>query len=769
MANNQNMSRMARRREGKQSKSPKPPKKLWRRILKWTLLGLLLIFIAGVGLFSWYAKDAPEVTQAKLESGGSSTIYDRSGNEITTLGLENRDYVKASEIQQQLKDAVVSIEDRRFYDEKLGIDPVRILGAAFNNMTGTGDGLQGGSTLTQQLIKLSVFSTKSSDQTLRRKAQEAWLAMQVQQKYSKDQILEYYINKVFMNYGQYGMSTGAKFYFNKSLKDLSLAQTAFIAGLPQSPAGYDPYEYPQKATQRRNAVIDAMLRDKKITAAAAKQAKATPITDGLQPKQQQTNTTTNDKVIDSYLTQVIAEVKKKTGLNPYTDNLDIYTNIDMSAQKRLYDIVNTDDYVSFPDDAFQTGVTMTDPDNGQVLAQIGGRKTGDVRLAYNRAAQNTRSNGSTMKPLMDYGPAIEYLNYSTYEQMTDEPYKYPGTTISLYDWDKKYQGRISMRTALEQSRNIPAVKTLSAVGMTNAVKFLKGLGIDLPASEQYLSSAIGASVNTVEEAGAYGAFANGGTYYKPYYVNKVVSADGNTQTFNSQGTRAMKSSTAYMITDMLKGVLTKGTGTSAAISGLYQAGKTGTTDYSDEELKQNPALNATGIAKDAWFTGYTRNRVISVWTGYDKPTSHGISYAEQTVSQKIYKALMSYTSQNLDNKDWTKPDTVESYNILKGSNPGTAITSGSANTTKELYVRGHGPSSHKAVAESSSSSSASSESSSSKESSSESSNAVSASVASSASSSNVSSAAPSSATPSKEEPSASSEPASSAGGPGGNQ
>ncbi len=387
---------------------------------------MLLIFIAGVGLFSWYAKDAPEVTQAKLESGGSSTIYDRSGNEITTLGLENRDYVKASEIPQQLKDAVVSIEDRRFYDEKLGIDPVRILGAAFNNMTGTGDGLQGGSTLTQQLIKLSVFSTKSSDQTLRRKAQEAWLAMQVQQKYSKDQILEYYINKVFMNYGQYGMSTGAKFYFNKSLKDLSLAQTAFIAGLPQSPAGYDPYEYPQKATQRRNAVIDAMLRDKKITAAAAKQAKATPITDGLQPKQQQTNTTTNDKVIDSYLTQVIAEVKKKTGLNPYTDNLDIYTNIDMSAQKRLYDIVNTDDYVSFPDDAFQTGVTMTDPDNGQVLAQIGGRKTGDVRLAYNRAAQNTRSNGSTMKPLMDYGPAIEYLNYSTYEQMTDEPYSILG-------------------------------------------------------------------------------------------------------------------------------------------------------------------------------------------------------------------------------------------------------------------------------------------------------------------------------------------------------
>ncbi|EPC12139.1 PBP1A family penicillin-binding protein [Lacticaseibacillus paracasei] len=759
MADNQNMSRMARRREDKFTKgsAPKPPKRLWRRILKWTLLAILAFFILGVGLFSWYAKDAPEVTQAKLESGGSSTIYDRSGNEITTLGLESRDYVKASEIPQQLKDAVVSIEDRRFYDEKLGVDPVRIIGAAFNNITGTSDGLQGGSTLTQQLIKLSVFSTKSSDQTLRRKAQEAWLAMQVQQKYSKDQILEYYINKVFMNYGQYGMSTGAKFYFNKSLKDLTLAQTAFIAGLPQSPAGYDPYEYPQKATQRRNAVIDAMLRDKKITATAAKQAKATPITDGLKPKQQQTNTATNDKVIDSYLTQVIAEVKKKTGLNPYTDNLDIYTNIDMGAQRRLYDIVNTDEYVNFPDDAFQTGVTMTDPNNGQVLAQIGGRKTGDVRLAYNRAAQNTRSNGSTMKPLMDYGPAIEYLNYSTYEQMTDEPYTYPGTSISLYDWDKKYQGRISMRTALEQSRNIPAVKTLSTVGMANAVKFLSGLGINLPSSEQYLSSAIGASVNTVQEAGAYGAFANGGTYYKPYYVSKVVTADGNTQTFNSQGSRAMKSSTAYMITDMLKGVLTKGTGTSAAISGLYQAGKTGTTDYSDAELQQNPALNATGIAKDAWFTGYTRSRVISVWTGYDKPTSHGINYAEQTISQEIYKALMTYTSQSLTNRDWTKPDTVESYNILKGSNPGTAITGGSGDTTKELYVRGHGPSSRKAAVESSSSSSSSSASSSSRE--------------SIESSSSVSSSEPvvsasASSQPSNQEPSASSSEPSTPSGSG---
>ncbi|WP_125696458.1 PBP1A family penicillin-binding protein [Lacticaseibacillus yichunensis] len=719
MANQSAPSRMAKRRQ--RPTKPKKKRNRFLSVLKWLVILFLAAVAAGVGLFAYYAKDAPTLTKADLIDGSSAILYAADNKEFATLGTKNTVYVSANNIPTQLKQAVVSIEDRRFYQEKFGIDPIRIGGAALNNvvgkLTGNGSGLEGGSTLTQQLVKLSVFSTKASDQTFRRKAQEAWLAMQVERTYSKEQILEFYINKVYMDNGQYGMATGAKYYYGKDLKQLTLAQTALIAGMPQSPVGYDPYEHPEAAKTRRDAVLAAMLRDKKITKAQAAAATATPITDGLVKQTAAKNETETDKVIDSYLTEVIAEVKKKMNANPYTDGLKIYTNLNMKAQKRLYEIVNSDDYVTFPDNKMQVAVTMTDPNTGNVIAQIGGRKTGDVRLGFNRATRNTRSNGSTMKPLMAYGPAIEYLNYSTYQQLDDSKYIYPGTSTQLYDWDRTYLGMMSMRAALVQSRNVPAVRTLEEVGMSKAVNFLKGLGIDLPKDEQYGSSAIGASVTTEEEAAAYGAFANGGTYYEPTYIRKVVKPDGTTVDFTANGNRAMKSSTAYMITDMLKGVFSgSGTATSAAISGLYQAGKTGTTDYSEAELAANPALNQTGIAKDAWFTGYTRQRVISVWTGYDKATEAGLNYSQQTISQQIYKALMTYDieAQNLKNEDWTKPDSVLVEHILRGSNPGTAVTGNTANTTRELYVRGYGPTTQTTVKtekESSSSSSASSSSS----------------------------------------------------------
>ncbi|WP_054723377.1 PBP1A family penicillin-binding protein [Lacticaseibacillus nasuensis] len=656
----------------------KPKRHLWVRILRVVAILFVVGVAAGVGLFAYYAKDAPTVSATDLKASGGPVVYDKDNKEITKLGTAQT-YVQSAKIPQTLKDAVVSIEDRRFYSEKFGVDPIRIAGAAVNNVLGRSNGMQGGSTLTQQLIKLAVFSTKASDQTLRRKAQEAWLAYKINKQYSKAQILEYYINKVYMDNGQYGMETAAEYYYDKPLSKLTLPQLALLAGMPQSPVTYDPYTNPEAATTRRNEVINAMLRDKKITSADAATAKSTAITLGLvkqQKAQQATNAT--DKIIDPYLVQVIAEVKKKLQVNPYTTSMKIYTNLDMSAQTRLYDIVNSNKYVTFTNNKMQEAVTMTDPNTGAVLAQSGGRKLGNVRLGFNRATRNTRSNGSTMKPLMDYGPAIEYLNYPTSERLSDAPYKYPGTNTSLYNWDKTYMGNITMRKALVQSRNIPAIKTLEKVTIPKSLEFLKGLGINLPQDEQVYASGIGASVSTEKEAAAYGAFANGGTYYKPYYVRKVVTDDGQTTKFDSTGSRAMKSSTAYMITDMLKGVFTAGTGTSAAISGIYEAGKTGTTNYSDAELAANPALNGVGIAKDAWFTGYTTHRVISIWTGYDKATTAGLNYSEQTISQQIYKQLMSYVIQQdgLTNTDWTKPSSVVATTI---------------NGTRELYVRGYAP------------------------------------------------------------------------------
>ena len=662
----------------------------WLKII----LSVFLIFIlCGSGLFIYYIKSAPKLSTSKLQAKGASTIYDNTGQVITTLGTGNQVYAQESDIPNTLKNAIISVEDRHFYQEKLGIDPVRIVKAAFDDITGKGDlGLQGGSTLTQQLIKLSYFSTKESDRTLKRKAQEAWLAMQASRQYSKAQILQFYINKVYMGNGVYGMLSAAEYYFGKPLNDLSLSQLALLAGMPQSPNGYNPYTNPTQAKLRRDTVLNAMYNNNKITAQQLADAKATPINSGLVTQTSQQNNTEETKVVDSYVKEVINEVKNKMKLNPYTDSLKIYTNLNLKLQQQLYNIVNTNEYVAFPNNQLQTAVTMINPNNGKIMAQIGGRKVGNVQFGYNRAVATNRSNGSTMKPIMDYGPAIEYDNWSTYTLLDDTPYVYPGANTQLYDWDHKYLGKMTMRKALVESRNVPAIRTLQKVGLNKAINFVKGLGINLPQSEQVLSTGIGANVSTLQSAAAYAAFANGGIYYKPYYINKITLADGTTYNYNSQGTRAMKPSTAYMITNMLAGVPKADIGRAANIPGLYQAGKSGSVAYSQNEIAQNPAL--TNLCKDAWYTGYTQHAVISVWTGYDQPLTNGLTLAQESISQEIYKALMSYYAQNVTNTNWHMPSNVISENIVNNSPMPGVIAAANAKPstyTKQLYILGTQP------------------------------------------------------------------------------
>ncbi len=259
------------------------PQKLWRKILKWTGLFILVALVSGVGLFAYYAKDAPSISEKQLTSGGSSGLYDTDGKFIVSLGSAKRDYVANQDIPQTIKDAVVSVEDRRFYSNPLGIDPIRIVTSALGNVS-SGSISGGASTLTQQLVKLTVFDTTAAQRTLRRKAQEAWLAMKLEQQYTKDQILEFYVNKVYMNYGVYGMETASQYYYGKSLKELTLAQAAVIAGMPNAPVNFDPYVYPDNTAKRRNLVLDAMYKNKKITKQEYDDAKATKITEGLVAK-----------------------------------------------------------------------------------------------------------------------------------------------------------------------------------------------------------------------------------------------------------------------------------------------------------------------------------------------------------------------------------------------------------------------------------------------------------------------------------------------------
>lgn len=631
------------------------------RLIKYLSISFLSLVIAAIvlggGVFFYYVSKAPSLSESKLVATTSSKIYDNKNQLIADLGSERRVNAQANDIPTDLVKAIVSIEDHRFFDHR-GIDTIRILGAFLRNLQS--NSLQGGSTLTQQLIKLTYFSTSTSDQTISRKAQEAWLAIQLEQKATKQEILTYYINKVYMSNGNYGMQTAAQNYYGKDLNNLSLPQLALLAGMPQAPNQYDPYSHPEAAQDRRNLVLSEMKNQGYISAEQYEKAVNIPITDGLQSLKSASN---YPAYMDNYLKEVINQVEEETGYNLLTTGMDVYTNVDQEAQKHLWDIYNTDEYVAYPDDELQVASTIVDVSNGKVIAQLGARhQSSNVSFGINQAVETNRDWGSTMKPITDYAPALEYGIYdSTATIVHDEPYNYPGTNTPVYNWDRGYFGNITLQYALQQSRNVPAVETLNKVGLNRAKTFLNGLGIDYPSI--HYSNAI--SSNTTESdkkygassekmAAAYAAFANGGTYYKPMYIHKVVFSDGSEKEFSNVGTRAMKETTAYMMTDMMKTVLTYGTGRNAYLAWLPQAGKTGTSNYTDEEI-ENHIKTSQFVAPDELFAGYTRKYSMAVWTGYSNRLTPLVGNG-LTVAAKVYRSMMTYLSEGSNPEDWNIPE-----------------------------------------------------------------------------------------------------------------
>ena len=465
-----------------------------------------------------------------------------------------------------------------------------------------------------------------------------------------------------MSNGNYGMQTAAQNYYGKDLRELSLPQLALLAGMPQAPNQYDPYSHPEAALDRRNLVLSEMKGQGYISAEQYEKAINTPITDGLQSLK---SVNSYPAYMDNYLKEVIDQVERETGYNLLTTGMDVYTNVDQEAQKRLWDIYNSEQYVSYPDDDLQVASTVVDVSNGKVIAQLGARhQASNVSFGTNQAVETNRDWGSTMKPITDYAPAIEYGVYdSTATMVNDIPYNYPGTSTPVYNWDRAYFGNITLQYALQQSRNVPAVETLNKVGLDRAKNFLNGLGIDYPSI--HYSNAI--SSNTTESskqygassekmATAYAAFANGGIYHKPMYINKVVFSDGSEKEFSDPGTRAMKETTAYMMTEMMKTVLTYGTGRGAYLPWLPQAGKTGTSNYTDEEI-ENHIKTTQFVAPDEMFVGYTRKYSMAVWTGYTNRLTPIVGDG-LTVAAKVYRAMITSLSQNDHPGDWTMPEGV---------------------------------------------------------------------------------------------------------------
>lgn len=633
------------------------------RIAKYVSICFLTLFITAVmlggGIFLYYVSKAPALSESKLVATTSSKIFDSKNELIADLGSERRVNAQANEIPTDLVKAIVSIEDHRFFDHR-GVDIIRIIGAFLRNLQN--NSLQGGSTLTQQLIKLTYFSTSTSDQTISRKAQEAWLAVQLEQKATKQEILTYYVNKVYMSNGNYGMQTAAQNYYGKDLRELSLPQLALLAGMPQAPNQYDPYSHPEAALERRNLVLSEMKGQKYISAEDYEKAINTPITDGLQSLK---SVNSYPAYMDNYLKEVIDQVEQETGYNLLTTGMDVYTNVDQEAQKRLWDIYNSDQYVSYPDDDLQVASTVVDVSNGKVIAQLGARhQASNVSFGTNQAVETNRDWGSSMKPITDYAPALEYGIYdSTAYMLKDVPYNYPVTNTPFYNWDRGYYGNITLQTAIQQSRNVPAVATLEKVGLDKAKSFLSGLGIDYPT--MVYANAI--SSNTTESnrkygassekmAAAYAAFANGGIYHKPMYINKIVFSDGSSKEFSDQGTRAMKETTAYMMTEMMKTVLYSRIGRDAYISWLPQAGKTGTSNYTDDEI-ENYIKKYDYVTPDESFVGYTRKYAMAVWTGYTNRLTP-VEGDGLTVAAKVYRAMITSLSQNDHPGDWSMPEGV---------------------------------------------------------------------------------------------------------------
>ena len=705
-AKNTQVKRSDSSRYSKGKRSAASDQNLGWRIAKYAFIGLLTFFvicvIAGGGLFAYYVSSVPKLTENKLQSTNSSRIYDGNGGLIADLGSEKRESASTDEIPIILVNAITSIEDKRFFTHR-GIDVYRIMGAAINNLRH--NSTQGGSTLDQQLIKLAYFSTNTSDQTLKRKSQEIWLSLQMERQYTKQEILTFYVNKVYMGNGYYGMKTAAKSYFGKELGDLSVAQAALLAGIPQAPTQYNPYANPDAAKERRNTVLNEMYEDKNISKEEYEQAKATDVSDGLLPL---TNKASYEPYLDNYIKQVIEQVSTEANADIYSAGLDVYTNLDPDIQKYIWNVYNSNDYIAYPDDKFQVASTIIDVTNGHVVAQLGSRHQDEnIALGTNQAVQTDRDWGSTMKPITDYAPAIEKRVYTnTGTTVYDTPYNFPGTSTPVYNWDRKYYGSISLTYAIQQSRNVTAVKALQATGLDYAQSFLKDLGIEYP--EMFYSNAISSSTTSSDPkygassekmAAAYAAFANGGTYYKPSYIKSIKFEDGSTKSYDSKGVEAMSPQTAYMMNSMLKQVLTGGTATEAYVPGTINAGKTGTSSYSDDEyyqVQKESGVYADLIVPDETFVGYNTKYAMAIWTGYEnrKTPLYG---SDLNIAKQIYGLTSRYLNQmyGAGSKDFDMPSGVYnngSYVFLTGSSTSN-VYNGSLGTSSSSSSSDYGKSS----------------------------------------------------------------------------
>ena len=646
------------------------------------ILNILIICVIAFAslmavFFAYIIVKAPKFDPNNLKFTQMSELYDTEGNIITKMGNENRTEISYDDLPEVLIDAIIATEDSKFFQHN-GFDLARFMKASMYQLVGKNGG--GASTLTMQIAKNNYTSTKSKGfEGITRKFTDIYLSIfKIERKYTKKEILEFYVNDSFLGNRAYGVEQASLNYFGKSVSELNLAEAAFIAGLFQSPTYYNPYNYPERAEGRRKTVLYLMQRHGYITEEEKEIAENSPITSYI--KKEQASGTYSE--YQGYLDTVVEELENEYDLNPYTTPLKIYTAMNRSKQDFVNKVMNGEAW-KWENENAQAGVVMTDSSSGEVLAVGAGRNKNSER-SYNYATMTNRQIGSTAKPIFDYGPAVEYLGWGTVNYIDDTQTTYSdGTKIS--NSDGGYKGRLPLYQALGLSRNVTALKTFQQVskeaGNDKILKFANSLGITPEVDKNgkiHEAHSIGSFTGSTKKgesrnspmtmAGAYQAFSNGGYYIKPHTIKKFVYKDTDEVVeTKSAKTRVMNDSTAYIINYSLNWSATEGLAKSAAgISGVQTAAKTGTSNF-DEATRKRYHLSGKAV-NDLWVCGYTPKQTITFWYGYDSITKGHSTTSSWSTRDKFYRNL----ADNLFDKDgssFERPSSIEEISVVRNSIP----------------------------------------------------------------------------------------------------
>lgn len=663
------------------------------KILKVIVIVLLLAIFIGTGAalgtaYAWIKSAEPLDTKEVFNLDQTSYIVDEKDRVIDKLHAnENRSIVTLDQIPKNLQNAFIAIEDKRFYKHN-GIDPQRMVGSLIEDIK-LGKLAHGASTITQQLIK-NVYLTQ--DKQWKRKVVEMYYAIQLERQFTKDQILEAYLNTIGLGGNNIaGVKEGALYYFAKDLKDLSLAESAVIAGITNLPSAYSPYLNYDKSMKRKNLILGEMLKQNMISKDEYDKAIIEEIK--LAKAEKEVDTTYFADMVIKDVTQALQDklgyTKEEANRKVFNGGLKIVATIDTDLQNILEESFNNPDL--FPKSSEdennilqpQAAMVILDNKTGEIKAVMGGRDP-KVRRGLNRANsdQTQRQPGSAIKPLAVYAPALDN-GYTTGTVIDDAPVTFG--TYSPRNYDRKFNGLVTVREAIQRSLNVVAVKIVQDIGVERSYEYLQKFGIttlDKTNDKNLPALALGGmtkGLKPLELAAAYNVFANKGVYVKPISFTKVYDRYGNILLDNApEKHRVISEQVAYLMVDIMKGVVKGGTGGSAALANMPVAGKTGTTSEQ----------------KDAWFVGYTPYYTAAVWIGHDMPKK--MSFTGGSYPARLWKSVMQTIHKDLPRKDFERPDGLVSVQICteSGKRPSElcALDPRGSTIRSELFVKGTEPS-----------------------------------------------------------------------------